>query len=37
VSAEFLQITGDRIAARESGFDPNLDARSVTLEVRYAF
>jgi hypothetical protein len=37
LSAEFLQITGDRIAARESGFDPNLDARSVTVEVRYGF
>ena len=37
LSAEFLQITGDRIAAAESGFDPNLDARSVTVEVRYGF
>lgn len=37
MSAEFLQITGDRIAAQESGFDPNLDARSVTLELRYGF
>ncbi len=37
LSAEFLQITGDRIAARESGFDPNLDARTLTLEARYAF
>jgi len=36
LSAEFLQITGDRIAAQESGFDPNLDARSVTVELRYA-
>lgn len=36
LSAEFLQITGDRIAAQESGFSPNLDARSVTLEVRYS-
>jgi hypothetical protein len=36
-SAEFLQITGDRIAAAESGFDPNLDARSLTLELRYGF
>ncbi|HZW53670.1 MAG TPA: hypothetical protein VFF00_06530 [Candidatus Elarobacter sp.] len=37
LSAEFLQITGDRIAAAESGFDPNLDARTLTLEVRYGF
>jgi hypothetical protein len=37
LSAEFLQITGDRIAAQESGFDPNLDARSLTVEVRYGF
>lgn len=37
LSAEFVQITGDRIAAQESGFDPNLDARSLTLEVRYGF
>ena len=37
VSAEFVQITGDRIAAQESGFSPNLDARSVTAEVRYGF
>ena len=37
LSAEFLQITGDRIAAAESGFDANLDARSVTVEVRYGF
>ena len=37
LSAEFLQIAGDRIAAAESGFDPNLDARSVTMELRYGF
>jgi hypothetical protein len=37
LSAEFLQITGNRIAAQESGFDPNLDARSLTVELRYAF
>jgi hypothetical protein len=36
VSAEFVQITGDRPAAQESGFDPNLDARSVTVELRYS-
>jgi hypothetical protein len=37
LSAEFLQITGDRIAAAQSGFDPNLDARSLSLELRYGF
>jgi hypothetical protein len=37
VSAEFVQITGDRPAAQESGFDPNLDARSLTVELRYSF
>lgn len=36
LSAEFVQITGDRIAAQESGFDPNLDARSVSVELRYS-
>ena len=36
LSAEFVQITGDRAAAQESGFDPNLDARSVTVELRYS-
>ena len=37
LSAEFVQITGDRPAAQESGFSPNLDARSVTVELRYGF
>ena len=37
LATEFTQVTGDRIAARESGADPNLDARSLTLELRYAF
>jgi len=36
LSAEFVQVTGDRIAAQESGFDPNLDARSVSVELRYS-
>lgn len=35
LSAELVQITGNRVAAQESGFDPNLDARSVTVELRY--
>jgi len=34
---EFVQITGDRIAAQESGFDPNMDARSLIAELRYSF
>ena len=34
---EFANITGDRVAAAESGFDPNMDARSWTLEMRYKF
>ena len=34
---EFTQITGDRVPARESGFDPSTDARSLTVELRYAF
>jgi hypothetical protein len=35
--AEFTQITGDRIANQVQGFDPNTDARSVTVELRYSF
>jgi len=37
VGAEFVQITGDRIAAQESGFNPNTDGHTVTLELRYSF
>lgn len=37
LATELTQISGDRIAARESGADPNLNARSLTLELRYAF
>ncbi len=37
LATEFVQITGDRVAAQQSGFNPNLDARSVTVELRYAF
>ena len=37
LATEFTQITGNRIAAQQSGFDPNLDARSVTLQLRYGF
>ncbi len=34
---ELTQIHGDRPAAQESGFDPDTDGRSVTVEVRYRF
>jgi hypothetical protein len=37
VGAEFVQVTGDRIAAQESGFSPNTDGHTVTLELRYSF
>ena len=37
LATEFTQITGNRIAAQQSGFDPNLDARSVTVQLRYGF
>ena len=34
---EFVSVTGNRPAAAESGFDPNLDAKTLTLEVRYRY
>ena len=34
---EFLSVTGERIAAAESGYDPNMDGRTLTLELRYRF
>ena len=34
---EFLQVTGKRPAAQESGFDPNTDAHTYTVELRWAF
>lgn len=34
---EFMQITGDRPAAAESGFDARMDGRTVTAELRYSF
>jgi len=34
---EFTQISGNREAAQQYGFDPSTTARSVTLEVRYRF
>jgi hypothetical protein len=37
LGAEFTQITGNRLAAQESGGDPNMDGRSVIAELRYGF
>jgi hypothetical protein len=38
LGAEFAQVTGDRPAAQQqSGFSPNMDGRTVTVEVRYGF
>lgn len=37
LGAEFAQVTGSRVAAQQSGFSPNTDGRSVTVEVRYGF
>ncbi|MGZ8781635.1 MAG: hypothetical protein ACXW31_17090, partial [Thermoanaerobaculia bacterium] len=36
-AAEFTQISGNREAAQQYGFDPSTTGRSVTLEVRYRF
>lgn len=36
-AAEFTQVTGDRPAAQQYGFDPSTTGRSVTLEARYRF
>lgn len=37
LGTEFLQVTGGRAAAQQSGFSPNTDARSLTVELRYGF
>jgi len=37
LGAEFAQVTGDRPAAQQSGFSPNTDGRTVTLDLRYGF
>lgn len=34
---EFVQVTGRRLAAEQSGFDGNTDGRTLTVEVRYRF
>jgi hypothetical protein len=34
---EFVQVTGRRIAAEESGFSGNTDGRTLTAELRYRF
>ena len=36
-AVEFTQITGNRDAAQQYGFDPSTTARTVTAEVRYRF
>ncbi len=36
-AVEFTQISGNREAAQQYGFDPSTTGRSVTLEVRYRF
>jgi hypothetical protein len=35
--AEFANISAQRPAAAESGFDPNTDGRTLTIEARYRF
>jgi hypothetical protein len=37
LGTEFAQVTGDRLAAQQSGYNPTTDARSVTVELRYGF
>jgi hypothetical protein len=37
LGAEFAFLSARRIAAAESGFDPNTDGRTLTLEARYRF
>jgi hypothetical protein len=37
IALEFANVSAQRIAAEESGADPNTDGRSLTLEVRYKF
>ena len=34
---EFTQLTGSRVAMQQAGFDPSIDARAVTVELRYGF
>lgn len=37
LGAEFANISAKRLAAAESGFDPNTDGRTFTFEARYRF
>lgn len=37
LGAEFVQVTGDRVAAQQSGFSPNTDGHTMTVELRYSF
>lgn len=34
---ELVNVTGARLAAEQSGFDPNMDARTLMAEMRYRF
>ena len=35
VGLEYVDLSADRVAAAESGFDPNTDGSTITAEVRY--
>ena len=35
--AEYLKVNADRPAAAQSGFDPNTDGRTITLEARWSW
>jgi phosphate-selective porin len=37
LGAEFASISAQRAAAAQSGFDPNTDGRTLTIEARYRF
>lgn len=37
LGVEFASVVGHRLAAAESGFDPNTDARTLVAELRYRF
>jgi hypothetical protein len=36
-SLEWTRITGDRLAAQQSGFNPNTTGKALTAELRYSF
>ncbi len=37
IGIEYVTLTAPRPAAAESGFDPNTDGRSVSVELRYRY